>query len=545
MATFTRNQSPASCQGGAARTPLFCISICIVQHTIYSQTAAGSGRPSRMFGLAVIGMSCLKLLLLPAYRSTDFEVHRNWLAVTHSLPLDRWYVDQTSPWTLDYPPLFAWFEFLLAKVAQFFDAAMLDVNNLNYASPMTVLFQRLSVIVTDLVFAYGCKVCGEEVGRVGGMGGPGLLLVDHIHFQYNGFLFGLLFISIARMLQRREIESAFWFSILLNLKHIYLYLAPAYFIYLLRSYVLLGPFPARADKPQTSRLAQLLRLVKLGVVVGMVFSLSFGPFIMRGQLLQVLARLFPFRRGLCHAYWAPNFWALYNFADKMLVVVGGRLGWQVAKQGVASMTGGLVQEFSHTVLPSVPPVATLIATALSIVPGLVVLWRSPHSPWQFIRMLMLCGFGSFMFGWHVHEKAILMVLLPLGLLCLLRKGEAQVFMFLSIVGHFSLFPLLFTPQETPIKVTALVLHALFTVQVLRAQWGQPLLHAIENLYLLGLVPLFLLLELGPGRLGLGEGLPFLPLMLVSVYCALGVTYSWLKLTYLVIGSAWKFKKKTS
>ncbi|XP_063847488.1 probable dolichyl pyrophosphate Glc1Man9GlcNAc2 alpha-1,3-glucosyltransferase isoform X2 [Scylla paramamosain] len=524
-----------------------------------------------MFGLAVIGMSCLKLLLLPAYRSTDFEVHRNWLAVTHSLPLDRWYVDQTSPWTLDYPPLFAWFEFLLAKVAQFFDAAMLDVNNLNYASPMTVLFQRLSVIVTDLVFAYGCKVCGEEVGRVGGMGGgaarkgavvaataslgpavglvlltsPGLLLVDHIHFQYNGFLFGLLFISIARMLQRREIESAFWFSILLNLKHIYLYLAPAYFIYLLRSYVLLGPFPARADKPQTSRLAQLLRLVKLGVVVGMVFSLSFGPFIMRGQLLQVLARLFPFRRGLCHAYWAPNFWALYNFADKMLVVVGGRLGWQVAKQGVASMTGGLVQEFSHTVLPSVPPVATLIATALSIVPGLVVLWRSPHSPWQFIRMLMLCGFGSFMFGWHVHEKAILMVLLPLGLLCLLRKGEAQVFMFLSIVGHFSLFPLLFTPQETPIKVTALVLHALFTVQVLRAQWGQPLLHAIENLYLLGLVPLFLLLELGLGRLGLGEGLPFLPLMLVSVYCALGVTYSWLKLTYLVIGSAWKFKKKTS
>ena len=90
-----------------------------------------------------------------------------------------------------------------------------------------------------------------------------------------------------------------------------------------------------------------------------------------------------------------------------------------------------------------------------------------------------------------------------------------------------------------------MLHALFTVQVLRAQWGQPLLHAIENLYLLGLVPLVLLLVVGPRRLGLGEGLPFLPLMLVSVYCALGVTYSWVKLSYLVIGGAWKFKKKTS
>lgn len=50
-------------------------------------------------------------------------------------------MDKTNPWTLDYPPFFAYFERLLASAAPLFDKGMLRVTRDMYDSWPTVLFQ--------------------------------------------------------------------------------------------------------------------------------------------------------------------------------------------------------------------------------------------------------------------------------------------------------------------------------------------------------------------------------------------------------------------
>ncbi|XP_065201246.1 probable dolichyl pyrophosphate Glc1Man9GlcNAc2 alpha-1,3-glucosyltransferase [Planococcus citri] len=497
-----------------------------------------------MFWATLIGLICLKILLMPSYTSTDFEVHRNWLAITYSLPMKQWYTENHSNWTLDYPPFFALFEYLLSLVAYYFDPKMLDVNNLNYKSQNTLLFQRFSVIVMDLFYAYGVKECGRYFSDsklrksskwksqwnspsailiILLLTNATLLLIDHIHFQYNGFLFGILLISVVRMLEDKKFESAVWFLILLNLKHIFMYMAPAYFIYLLRNYCFLGNSVSRNT-------FSMKNCVKLGLAVVTVFMISFGPFILYGEFFQVLSRLFPFKRGLSHSYWAPNFWALYNGLDRVLFFLGKKLGYSMKGQS-GGMTAGLVQQYEHSVLPSIYPSYTFIITFITIIPALWKLWLNPGNPLHFVRTLIICAFSSFSFGWHVHEKAILLPVIPLTLMSVIWRKEAVIFLILSTVGHYSVFPLLYEQFELVTKVSITLIYSVYAFcnlpqlyNVKRSSFSFSLLNHFETLYIFSLSLLFLYEHCFQYMLGLDKKYPFLPLMFTSVHNSCGVIY---------------------
>ena len=170
---------------------------------------------------------------------------------------------------------------------------MLQISKDGYTSLHAVMYQRLTVILSEILLFIAILKYTREYSRkhleiiclVFFM--PALIYVDHIHFQYNGFLYGLQMLSLISFKNGKYLMGALYFAAVLNFKHIFLYQAPAYFVYLLSIYCFKsGSF-------------SLLNFIKVGSVVIAIFGISFSMFL--GQLGQIIKRLFPFKRGLCHA----------------------------------------------------------------------------------------------------------------------------------------------------------------------------------------------------------------------------------------------------
>lgn len=104
---------------------------------------------------------------------------------------------------------------------------------------------------------------------------------------------GLLVYSITCVEQQQYVLGGVLFAVLLNMKHLFAYLGPVYFAFLLRHYVLAGGSSTTGGTAGGqgtagfSWFAALQRLVLLGSAVVAVCAVSFGPFIAMGQLKQV------------------------------------------------------------------------------------------------------------------------------------------------------------------------------------------------------------------------------------------------------------------
>jgi alpha-1,3-glucosyltransferase len=162
---------------------------------------------------------------------------------------------------------------------------------------------------------------------------------------------------------------------------------------------------------------------------------------------------------------------------------------------------------------------------------LVKLWFQPD--WDtFVGAVTLCGYASFLFGWHVHEKAVLLIIIPFSLIALKDRRYFSAFRPLAVAGHVSLFPLLFTAAEFPLKTVYTIFWLvlfLFVFDRVAPVPERPRIFVFDRLSLLYLtisIPLIVYCSLGHHLIFGCERLQFLPLMFMSSYSALGVVGSW-------------------
>lgn len=522
------------------------------------------------------------------------------MAITYNLPLNEWYIDSTSIWTLDYPPLFALYEFLIALIANFFNFDQdLRLTKNVIRTESIIFYQKVTVIASDLVYYYAIyRLCNSiqsyrPLSRPADKKGDGisppmlqnlsdalhkpdltssialflilqpcLLLVDHIHFQYNGFLSGFLLLSINYIFEEKYSLASFWFAILLNLKHIYLYCAPAYGLYLLSVYCFAGP-------TTRSLLGKLLicisRVLELGIIVILVFLITYLPFAKDfTSIKQIISRLFPFKRGLTHSYWAPNFWALYNLADKILAYLFKPP--PIAKFDLESISGThhnsrslnaplqFDSSYEHRYLTTIQPWITFSLVALFIVPIILkfILNIGRKCPVTFTKVVALTSMTSFIFGWHVHEKAILLVIIPLIPVALIEKQLYNNFLRVSLLATYSVLPLLYEQAEYITKLCILLAYQSYIVaQKPRTTYNKKLtdsqLSKLKSIWyiLYNLFDVLLIWAIIINEVYVIFGqinhpwnplirlikYEFLPLMLTSTICASGIAFSYIELYY--------------
>ena len=135
-----------------------------------------------------------------------------------------------------------------------------------------------------------------------------------------------------------------------------------------------------------------------------------------------------------------------------------------------------------------------------------------------------------MLGYHVHEKAILIAILPMSLLACDSVYDARIYLIMSSIGHLSLFPLLYEAREAPLQLFAFCAHIAGAYLALdsyhrtesskmRIKQSGIVFSTPEKCFLVGLVFVYLFYQFHPRWIQ--TKMPFLPLLVMSTYCAFG------------------------
>ncbi|XP_034237190.1 dolichyl pyrophosphate Man9GlcNAc2 alpha-1,3-glucosyltransferase [Thrips palmi] len=344
----------------------------------------------------------------------DYEAQRHWMEVTHNLPVKEWYFNTTNNdllyWGLDYPPLTAYHSKLCGFIASQIDESFVALGtSRGFESYAHKLFMRWTVIFSDLLilipsvwwyFVSRHKTSDDSslVWIFLVLSHPGLLLIDHGHFQYNGISLGFTVAAAAAIFQNKKLLGSMLFVFALSFKQMSLYHAFPFFFYLL------------GDTLKGGILKGVPNLAAIAFVVLSTFALLWSPFLTEiNQIKQVFVRLFPFARGVFEDK-VSNVWCALNVLIKIKNLF--------KNEEMALMC--------------------LVSTLIVVLPSCLDILFRPNKK-KFVYALINSGLTFFLFSYQVHEKSILLASIPVALAL---PSDPFLSMWFTTVSSFSMLPLL-------------------------------------------------------------------------------------------------------
>ncbi|CAI6331560.1 unnamed protein product [Periconia digitata] len=383
----------------------------------------------------------------------DFEAQRHWMEITKHLPVSQWYFYDLDWWGLDYPPLTAYHSWLLGTIGSainpqwfaLYQSRAIDDPSLKIYMRATVFFSEYLIYVPAIIVclrrysrAEKVNVWEASIALVAVLMQPANMLIDHGHFQYNTVMLGFAVASISSMLAGRPLWSCVFFVGALGFKQMALFYAPAVFAYLLGICIFPKINVVRFLAIALVTLASFVVLY-LPFIAGVVYDTYDGvsqksfptpplltylrvsldenawyyPVVL--QVAQSVHRIFPFSRGL--------------FEDK------------VANIWCSIHTFHKLHQYPSTLLQR----AALGATSLAIAPPCLIIFLKPRK--ELVPLaLATTSWAFFLCSYQVHEKNVLLPLLPMTLLLsgkggLLPSIRAWVGL-ANMIGVWTMFPLL-------------------------------------------------------------------------------------------------------
>ena len=322
-----------------------------------------------------------------------------------------------------------------------------------------------AVIIFNRRFARLCGVNSWEssVALVAILMQPATMIVDHAHFQYNTVMLGFVLASVSSFLAGRRLWGCVFFVAALSFKQMALYFAPAIFAYLLgvcfqpridlrrfmsiatvtlASFSLvfaplwLGSLYNQYQDPllmTTLEPPALLQFINSSVPIPLDEKSALYPIVL--QTTQAIHRIFPLARGLFEDKVA-NFWCALHTVYKL-------------------------NRFSIPFLSRV----SLLATLVAISPSCLLILIAPKKA-LLPYALASCAWSFFLCSFQVHEKSVLLPLLPMTMLLGGESGlgsEIRAWVgWANLLGMWTMFPLL---KRDELRVPYAVLSLLWSYLV--------------------------------------------------------------------------------